>query len=230
MQAAKEQAWFYNRWGIRGRNIVSDLYLEQNNFWVKRVNIAKGSGVTIKYIIEKGPAAVEAFHKVSHKFAGTFGFADHARRHKEVDVGQDLHMLTEIMMDAQLHVLTANHPIYAPLKVNKVNKKGIVAPGLRVRAIIDSFDVGAQILNGGKFREFIRSTTWDPAAGYPVEDPETTLDPDDLLVNGLVFDRIDENPLAWDGFNDVDDGDTHAQRFPGLGALGGGLEHPDLVQ
>lgn len=35
MQAAKEQAWFYNQWGLRGRNIASDLYLEQNNFWVK---------------------------------------------------------------------------------------------------------------------------------------------------------------------------------------------------
>ncbi|KAJ6612780.1 hypothetical protein B0H10DRAFT_1675933, partial [Mycena sp. CBHHK59/15] len=35
MQAAKEKAWFYNRWGTRGRNIASDLYLEQNNFWVK---------------------------------------------------------------------------------------------------------------------------------------------------------------------------------------------------
>jgi hypothetical protein len=34
-QAAKEQAWFLNRWGLRGRNIASDLYLEQNNFWVK---------------------------------------------------------------------------------------------------------------------------------------------------------------------------------------------------
>lgn len=35
LRAAKEQAWFYNRWGIRGRSIASDLYLEQNNFWVK---------------------------------------------------------------------------------------------------------------------------------------------------------------------------------------------------
>ncbi|KAJ7798141.1 hypothetical protein B0H14DRAFT_2389019 [Mycena olivaceomarginata] len=34
-QAAKEQAWFFNRFGIRGRTIPSDLYLEQNNFWVK---------------------------------------------------------------------------------------------------------------------------------------------------------------------------------------------------
>ncbi|KAF8172603.1 hypothetical protein K438DRAFT_1611725, partial [Mycena galopus ATCC 62051] len=35
MQTAKEQAWFFNRYGLRGRNIASDLYLEQNNFWVK---------------------------------------------------------------------------------------------------------------------------------------------------------------------------------------------------
>ncbi|KAJ6629836.1 hypothetical protein B0H10DRAFT_2208396 [Mycena sp. CBHHK59/15] len=63
LKAAKEKAWFYNQWGIRGRNIASDLYVEQNNFWVKHVNIAKGSGVTIKYIIEKGSAAVEAFHE-----------------------------------------------------------------------------------------------------------------------------------------------------------------------
>jgi hypothetical protein len=35
MQRAKEQAWFFNRFGLWGRNIASDLYLEQNNFWVK---------------------------------------------------------------------------------------------------------------------------------------------------------------------------------------------------
>ncbi|KAJ7936398.1 hypothetical protein B0H13DRAFT_1589664 [Mycena leptocephala] len=35
MQAAKERAWFFNRFRLRGRNIASDLYLDQNNFWVK---------------------------------------------------------------------------------------------------------------------------------------------------------------------------------------------------
>ncbi|KAJ7602042.1 hypothetical protein DFH06DRAFT_1351727 [Mycena polygramma] len=226
MQAAKEQAWFFNRFGLRGRNIASDLYLEQNNFWVKRVNIAKGSGVTIKYIIEKGSAPVEAFREVSHKFARTFGFADRARRHKEVDVGQDLRLLTETILDAQLHVLTANRPVYAPLKVNK---KGVVAKGPRVSAIVDSFDVGAQILHGGKFQEFIRTTAWDPASGYPVEVPELALDANDPLVNGSVFDRVDENPLARDSFDDMDDGDSHAQRYLGLGSLGGGLEYSDHV-
>ncbi|KAJ7897857.1 hypothetical protein B0H14DRAFT_2557375 [Mycena olivaceomarginata] len=76
------------------------------------------------------------------------------------------------MMEAQLYVLTANRPIYAPLKVNK---KGVVASRPRVSAIVDSFDLGAQILNSGKFREFIRTTTWDPAAGYPVAAPDTLL-------------------------------------------------------
>ncbi|KAJ7714683.1 hypothetical protein B0H14DRAFT_3901740 [Mycena olivaceomarginata] len=225
MQAAKERAWFYNRFGLVGRNIASDLYLEQNNFWVKRVNIAKGSGVTIKYMIEKGSAPVEAFREVTHQFARTFGFADRARRHKEVDVGQDLRLLTETMLDAQLHILTANRPVYAPLKVNK---KGVVASGPRVSAVVDSFDTGAQALQGGKFSEFIRSTAWDPAAGYPVGASELTPDPNDPLINGSV-DRVDTNPLSRDGFNDMDDGDAHNQRFPGLGALGGGLEYSDHI-
>ncbi|KAI0038105.1 hypothetical protein FA95DRAFT_1506067, partial [Auriscalpium vulgare] len=32
---ALEQAWFVNRWGLSGRWIPADLYLEQLNFWVK---------------------------------------------------------------------------------------------------------------------------------------------------------------------------------------------------
>ncbi|KAI0063040.1 hypothetical protein BV25DRAFT_1765596, partial [Artomyces pyxidatus] len=90
---ALEQAWFVNRWGLPGRWIAADLYVEQLNFWVKRVFIAKGAGVTLKYIIEKGSACVEAFRDISHQFARTFGHADRARRHKEVDIGPDLRLL-----------------------------------------------------------------------------------------------------------------------------------------
>ncbi|KAJ7199822.1 hypothetical protein GGX14DRAFT_661229, partial [Mycena pura] len=35
MQKVMERAWFYNRWGVRGRSIPADLYLEQLNYWVK---------------------------------------------------------------------------------------------------------------------------------------------------------------------------------------------------
>ncbi|KAJ7821623.1 hypothetical protein B0H14DRAFT_2599120 [Mycena olivaceomarginata] len=59
LRRALERSWFVNRWGIIGRSIASDLYLEQLNFWVKRVFIASGSGVTIDYIIRKGSACVD---------------------------------------------------------------------------------------------------------------------------------------------------------------------------
>jgi hypothetical protein len=180
----------------------------------------------VKYIIKKGSAPVEAFREVSHQFTRTFGFTDWARRHKEADIGQDLWLLTETMMNAQLHVLTPNRLIYAPLKVNK---KGVVASGPRVSAIVDSFELGAQILNSGKFRELVRTTTWDPAAGYPVGVPESGAEEDDPLLNGSVFDRVDSNPLGRDSFEDTDDGDAHTQHYLGLGSLGGGMDYSDSV-
>jgi hypothetical protein len=35
LQRALERSWFVNRWGLIGRTIASDLYLEQCNYWVK---------------------------------------------------------------------------------------------------------------------------------------------------------------------------------------------------
>lgn len=35
LQAALEKSWFVNRWGLPGRCIAADLYVEQLNFWVK---------------------------------------------------------------------------------------------------------------------------------------------------------------------------------------------------
>lgn len=35
LRGALERAWFVNRWGLDGRWIAADLYLEQCNFWVK---------------------------------------------------------------------------------------------------------------------------------------------------------------------------------------------------
>jgi hypothetical protein len=90
-------------------------------------------------------------------------------------------------------------------------------------------ETGAQALHGRKFKEFIRSTAWDPASGYPVGTPGISPDTNDPLVNGSAFNCVDENPLARDRFNDVDDGDTHEQHYLGLGSLGGGLEYSDNI-
>ena len=35
LKRALERAWFVNRWGLEGRWIPTDLYVEQLNFWVK---------------------------------------------------------------------------------------------------------------------------------------------------------------------------------------------------
>ena len=35
LKMALERAWFVNRWGLEGRWIPTDLYVEQLNFWVK---------------------------------------------------------------------------------------------------------------------------------------------------------------------------------------------------
>ena len=35
LRKALEKSWFVNRWGLDGRWIATDLYLEQLNYWVK---------------------------------------------------------------------------------------------------------------------------------------------------------------------------------------------------
>jgi hypothetical protein len=42
-----EHSWFVNRWGIRGRAIASDLWLEQLNFWLK---VCFSSNASFNYI------------------------------------------------------------------------------------------------------------------------------------------------------------------------------------
>ncbi|KAF8959381.1 hypothetical protein BDZ97DRAFT_1761417 [Flammula alnicola] len=204
LRAALERSWFVNRWGLPGRWIAADLYVEQLNFWVKRVFIAKGAGVTVQYIIEKGSACVEIFREISHKFARTFGHSDHARRHKEVNIEHDLRLLSEGMLSARLHIQTPERPVQSAAKVNRHGK--ILTPAQSM--IIDCYDLGAEILNDGKFDEFICTTTWDPAVGFQGEENgngESNFV--DVLLNGTTFDSTRRNPISTDDYNDVDDGD-----------------------
>lgn len=178
----------------------------------------------MEYISEKGSACVEAFREISHSFSRTFGYADHARRSKEVNVAHDLRLLTENLMHEQVHVLTADRPVNVPAKQNANPSK---KPSLPQSAIIDAIDSGATILNSGKFSEFVRTTTWDPALGYPVDTSvdNTTHANSAALQTNTSFDRTDTNPLEITALDDVDDGDDHTQRLAGLGSLGGGIEY-----
>ncbi|KAF8184133.1 hypothetical protein K438DRAFT_1974716 [Mycena galopus ATCC 62051] len=220
LRRALERSWFVNRWGIIGRSIASDLYLEQLNFWVKRVFIASGSGVTIEYIIHKGSACVEAFRDITHMVANFFGDPDRARRSKEVKFHQDIEALVTEMQWRKFHIVSQDrHFVPAPPKKARKNASQNTRPPEPPRsAIVDVFVKGAEEWNG-KFTDFIKSTTFDPAlGGYPPPSESSTSGPcDTTLDTNTVFDSLTNNPLTYDSYGDLHGGEDGIS-----GALGGG--------
>ena len=181
---------------------------------VQRVFIAQGSGVTVDYIIEKGSACVEAFREISHLLANFFGDPDRARRSKEIAFHDDMRILVEQMEHHGGHRLSlSGHFVPAPTK--KTSKKTSTAP---LSAIVDVDVAGAEVWQHGKFTEFIQATTYDPALGYPIENPE---DHDTRLDTGTVFDNTVLNPLEHGAYVDVH-GDESGSSV--IGSLGGGGE------
>jgi hypothetical protein len=177
------------------------------------VFVAQGNGVTVTYIIEKGSACVEAFRDVSERVSKFFGNADRSRRSKEISFQEDLRFLVEDMERHGLHQEKPKiRPVLAPRKVSKKNNN---EP--EVSAIVDVQVTGAEIWLNGKFSDFIKSTTFDPAVGYPI----TTDDLDTRLDSGTVFDNL-SNPLEHDSYEDI-----HADEEDDspIGSLGGGGEY-----
>jgi len=180
----------------------------------QRVFIAQGSRVTVEYIIQKGSACVEAFREISHLIANFFGDPDHARRSKEVAFHEDMRVLVEEMVRHGLKKLSpSGHFVPAPTK--KTSTKTLTTP---ISAIVDVQVGGAEIWQQGKFSEFIKNTTYDPALGYPIDNPE---DHDTRLDTGTVFDNTISNPLHHSAYVDVH-GDESGDS--GIGSLGGGGE------
>jgi len=230
LRRAHEKAWFFNRYGRVGGWIGADLYLEQCNYWVKvvfiihlalqylltgthqQVFIAQGSGVTVEYIITKGSACVEAFRTISHDVARYFGDSDRSRRHKEVKFFEDMRVLVDDMELKNIHVATPGRFVPGPSR----KEDGVtVVPS----AIFDVMVAGAEVWQNGKFQEYIRATTYDPALGYPISDLHMT--PDEVqerLRTDTVFDDV-ENPLAYDALEDLDDGDISSS-YPGMNGIG----------
>lgn len=233
MRSVLEWLWFVNRLGKPGKWIAADLYLEHLNYWVKvcsphidgnkhlpqfqRVFIASGNGVTVEYIINKGSAPVEAFRDISHLVANFFGDPDRERRSKEVKFQEDLQVLVEEMEQKKLHTVSATRRFIAatvkPLKAKKPKN-----PQPLKSAVFDVQVAGAEIWQNGSFSDFLHSTTYDPALGYPLGHLDVH---DTQLNNGTVFDS-ETNPLVADSFEDLhgDEGDAI-----GLGGIGGGGEY-----
>ncbi|KAJ7835274.1 hypothetical protein B0H14DRAFT_2590413 [Mycena olivaceomarginata] len=87
-------------------------------------------------------------------------------------------------------------------------------------AIVDVFVKGAEEWNG-KFREFIKSTTFDPAlGGYPPVAESSNSGPrDTTLDTNTVFYNLMQNPLTYDNYSDLHGSDDVTEIS---GALGGG--------
>ena len=180
----------------------------------QRVFIAQGSGVTVEYIIEKGSACVEAFREISHLIANFFGDPDRARRSKEVAFHEDMRVLVEEMEHHSLHKLSSSgHFVPAPTK--KTSKRSSTAP---ISAIVDVQVAGAEIWQQGKFSEFFKTTTYNPALGYPISNLD---DHDTRLDTETVFDNTISNPLHHSAYVDVHGDESGSS---GIGSLGGGGE------
>ncbi|KAF6754456.1 hypothetical protein DFP72DRAFT_371232 [Ephemerocybe angulata] len=228
-----ERSWFVNRWGKDGQWIAADLYLEQMNLLVKRIFIAQGNGVTIEYIMSKGSACVEAFRAVSHSVANFFGDADRRRRAKEIQFQEDMRVLIEDMEKKRVHRGFKKH--FVPMR----NKNGEIAkapqaitkgkkskkkklPYVPKSAIVDVMVTGAEVWTHGKFNDFKRLTSYDPAVGYPIGEFNDVQDP--RLDNGTVFDDPNTLHLTFDSPVDVLVDDLEDSGVGGGGEFDTGLE------
>jgi hypothetical protein len=165
---------------------------------------------------------VEAFRDVTHMVAIFFGDPDRARRSKEVKFNQDLEALVTEMQRRKFHkVSPTRHFVPAPpKKVPKVAPKKPPPVEAQRSAIVDVFVKGAEEWNG-KFTEFIKSTTYDPAlGGYPPAPSSDSSARDTTLDTGTAFDNLTSNPITFDGFMDIHSEDHGG--ITGTGALGGG--------
>jgi hypothetical protein len=183
---------------------------------LQRVFIAQGSGVTIKYIIQKGSACVEAFREITHIVSQFFGNHNAARRSKEVAFMEDMRVLVEDMEKHRLHYATSSKHFVPALKSAKAHSGKRTAT--EKSAIFDMLVEGAEAWEHGKSKEYINVTTYDPATGYPITEKEEANSA--RLDNMTAFDNTEENPLDFELYEDLHVDDD----VEGLGSLGGGGE------
>jgi len=128
----------------------------------------------------------------------------------------------EEMVQQKLHVLNPNGH-FVPAPVPKKAKAGQKTTERR-SAIADVMVLGAQVWHDGKFSNFLKGLTYDPALGYPVSSESASIVTclDSVFDNGTVFDQT-TNPLDIGNYQDLH-GDEVSAGNPGIGGLGGGDE------
>lgn len=229
LQRNLEKAWFVNRWGRPRRFIAADLYIEHLNRLVKvclvqlpyhlmllstfqHIYVAQKSGLTVENIREKGSSCVEALEEASRKVSEFFGRSEKHRRHKESKFYHDLRVLVEHLLKYNLHTLDKRRKVQGIVTRKGAWKKG---------AIVDILLSGGGDLLDGVWDNFVRTSTYDPALGYPMESEEKE-DEDVIPPSDTVFDNV-ENPLSWGDDQSLSDTMVESQST-GLGGIGGADE------
>jgi hypothetical protein len=126
---------------------------------------------------------------------------------------EDMCVLVEDMEKHKLHrSMPSKH--FVPAMKPTGRKK--TAP--EASAIFDISVAGAEAWEQGKFKEYVNTTTYDPATGYLITEKEESNSAQ--LDNMTPFDNTENNPLDFDSYDDLhgDDDDD------GLGSLGGSGE------
>ncbi|KAL0563655.1 hypothetical protein V5O48_018409 [Marasmius crinis-equi] len=227
--AGRHFAWL---WKGHGFTISGDLQADGlqwisilNNLTtgLKRVYLAFGNGVTVQYIISKGSACIEAFCDISRRISQFFGNRDRLRRSKEMKFAKDIEALVQDMEKIGLHkpdFEVETHFVAAPPPKRK-NAKKTETP--LTSAIFDTMVTGASVWHNGKFKEFIKTTTYDPAVnGFPSAG-RTSADPiEERLDTDTPFDSMEENPIEIDAYEDI-----HGDELDGEGyrRVGGGGQY-----
>ncbi len=171
--------------------------------------------------MKKGSACVEAFRDMSHLMANLFSDSDRHRCSKKVTFYEDMRVLVEDMTKRKSHILAAKQHFIPQIKKTQVGGKAR-------SAIVNSMVLGAEIWQGGKFKQYIHTTAWDWALSYPM-DQEIDSHHESRYDSDTAFDDCHANVLEADEFVDLhgpDDSTTmgggSGGGLAGLGALGGG--------
>ncbi|KZT36483.1 hypothetical protein SISSUDRAFT_1130344 [Sistotremastrum suecicum HHB10207 ss-3] len=160
-----EMSWFYNRTGKPGRFIAVDMYLEHLNYWIKRVFISKGSGVTVDNILTKGSTCVEALRSISAKMSAFCGLNRRDRAHKEMSAAADIQALVEALIKEQVHIPTPGRTLWSP----PVRKKGSQKIPPKISSVVDVVANGISWWDAGEIRKYyVINTAWNATEGYPL--------------------------------------------------------------
>jgi hypothetical protein len=128
---------------------------------------------------------------------------------------EDMRVLVEDLERHRLHRSTPTKHFVPALKPTSGRKKNNDQEN---SAIFDVLVHSAEGWAHGELEEYLNTTTYDPAMGYPIT--ETEEQNSTWLDNMTSFDNTEDNLLDFKSYDDLH-GDEDDK---GLGSLGGGTE------